>query len=148
MTANTIASFESAKSDAYHWLNEISDILADDDRHFALQVLRGVLHALRDRLTVDQNAHLTAQLPLLIRGIYYENWNPGPIAHHDRTVEAFIDHVRPAVAGYHGAELRDGVSAVFEVLQRHVSWGEGAKIAKSLPEPIAALWKISTPLTP
>lgn len=90
--------------------------------HFALQVLRGVLHSLRDRLMIDQSAHLSAQLLLLIRRIYFENWDPQPLPSRDRTVEDF-DHVRPALTDYPGAEFIDAVSAVFEVLQRHVSWG-------------------------
>jgi uncharacterized protein (DUF2267 family) len=31
-----------------------------------------VLHALRDRLTVEEASDLAAQLPMLIRGLYYE----------------------------------------------------------------------------
>jgi uncharacterized protein (DUF2267 family) len=145
MPAKTIASFESATADAYQWLTEIAGILGDEDRHFALQLLRGVLHALRDRLTIDQSAHLSAQLPLLIRGIYFEKWNPTPLPSRDRTVEDFIDHVRPALTGYHGTDLIEDVSAVFAVLKEHVSWGEGDKIATSLPHAISTLWKLSAP---
>ena len=145
MPTKTIASFESATADAYQWLNEIAGILGDEDRHFALQLLRGVLHALRDRLTIDQSAHLSAQLPLLIRGIYFENWNPMPLPSRDRTVEDFIDHIRPALTGYHGTDLIEDVSAVFAVLKEHVSWGEGDKIATLLPHAISTLWKLSVP---
>jgi uncharacterized protein (DUF2267 family) len=145
MSTKTIASFESATADAYQWLNEIGGILGDEDRHFALQLLRGVLYALRDRLTIDQSAHLSAQLPMLIRGIYFENWNPQPLPSRDRTVEEFIDHVRPVMTGYHGTDLVEDVSAVFEVLRRHVSWGEADKIATMLPHAISTLWKLSGP---
>jgi uncharacterized protein (DUF2267 family) len=143
MSTKTIGSFESATAGAYQWLNEITAILGDEDRHFALQLLRGVLHALRDRLTIDQSAHLSAQLPLLIRGIYFENWDPQPLPSEDRSVEDFVDHVRSALTGYHGGDLVDEVSAVFEVLQQHVSWGERDKIAGVLPHAIATLWRFS-----
>jgi uncharacterized protein (DUF2267 family) len=81
----------------------------------------------------------------MIRGIHFENWDPQPLPSRDRTVEDFIDHVRPALTGYPGTELIDAVSAVFEVLQRHVSWGEGDKIAKTLPHAISTLSKLSVP---
>lgn len=42
----------------------------------AYHALRGVLFTLRDRPTPDEAAHLAAQLPLLVRGIYYEGYQP------------------------------------------------------------------------
>jgi uncharacterized protein (DUF2267 family) len=57
----------------------------------------------------------------------------------------FVDHVRPALTGYPSGELIDAASAVFEVLQRHVLWGEGDKIAKTLPDAISTLWKLTVP---
>ncbi len=145
MSTNMISAFESSLADAYQWLNEIRDALDYDDKHFALQALRGVLHALRDRLTIDQSAHLSAQLPLLIRGIYFENWNPEPLPSRDRSLEGFVEHVRPALTGYAGIDLGEVVGAVFRVLQRHLSLGEDEKIAKALPREIASLWALNAP---
>jgi uncharacterized protein (DUF2267 family) len=45
-------------------------------RNQSYSALRAVLHALRDRLTVAETAHLSAQLPMLIRGIYFKGWDP------------------------------------------------------------------------
>jgi uncharacterized protein (DUF2267 family) len=145
MSANTVSVLEASVRDAYTWLNEIKDTLGYDDKHFALQALRGVLHALRDRLTVDQNAHLSAQLPLLIRVIYFENWNPSPLPNHERSLERFMEHVRPSLGGYEGLDLQDVVGAVFRVLESHLSFGEDEKIAKVLPRELAALWNRNSP---
>ena len=57
------------------WLKEIAQVLGPD-RHRAYNALRAVLHCLRDRLTVDEAAQLGDQLPMLVRGIYYEAWHP------------------------------------------------------------------------
>jgi len=46
------------------------------DPRKAYQALRSTLHTLRDRLTVDEVAQLAAQLPMLVRGFYYEGWDP------------------------------------------------------------------------
>ena len=77
----------------HSWLKEIAVEIGDEDRQYAYRALRAVLHTLRDRLTVDVAAKLAAQLPTLIRGIYYEDWDPSrtPLPIHD--VEAFLDHV-------------------------------------------------------
>jgi len=34
------------------------------------------LHAVRNRIGPENAAHLGAQLPMLIRGLYYEGWDP------------------------------------------------------------------------
>ena len=56
------------------WLKEIMEVTGPD-RHRAYRVLAAVLHALRDRLTVDEAAQLAAQLPILVRGLYYDQWH-------------------------------------------------------------------------
>ena len=58
------------------WLEDLMKELGWKDRDQAYQALRVVLHALRDRLPEEAMAALAAQLPLLIRGIYYEGWDP------------------------------------------------------------------------
>ena len=54
---------------------------------------RPVLHTLRDRLTVEEAAHLSAQLPLLIRVIYFEGWHPAHKPTKERFKEQFLDQI-------------------------------------------------------
>jgi uncharacterized protein (DUF2267 family) len=68
--------FGSTLEKTNRWVNEISDLLHWDDHHKAYHGLRAVLHVLRDRLPVPEAAHLGAQLPMLVRGFYYDNWKP------------------------------------------------------------------------
>jgi uncharacterized protein (DUF2267 family) len=76
------------------WINEVAAELDGGDRHEAYRVLRAFLHTLRDRLPVEQAALLAAQLPLLIRGIFYEGWQPRRTPLHYRDPVEFVERVR------------------------------------------------------
>ncbi len=121
------------------WLAEVAEALGGDDRQYAYRALRAVLHALRDRLTVDVAANLAAQLPTLIRGIYYEDWDPSstPLAIHD--VGAFLDHVASEGRMAGETEASIAVSAVTQVLRAHVSAGEIEGILAVLPDSLRPL---------
>ncbi|WP_109522663.1 MULTISPECIES: DUF2267 domain-containing protein [Nocardia] len=71
--------FAHAEHTAHAWLRRITDDLATDDRVFAHRVLRAWLHTVRDRLEVDSAAHLSAQLPELLRGMFFEGWVPARV---------------------------------------------------------------------
>jgi uncharacterized protein (DUF2267 family) len=121
------------------WLAELAEELGGEDRQYAYRALRAVLHALRDRLPVDVAAKLAAQLPTLIRGIYYEDWVPSrtPLAIHDPDV--FLDRVahEGRLAGETEASL--AVAAVARVLRRHVSAGEIEELLAVLPDSFRVL---------
>jgi uncharacterized protein (DUF2267 family) len=69
-----------------------------------------VLHALRDRLTVNEAAQFGAQLPMLVRGIYYEGWDPTrlPVK---MNREEFLQRV-PAGVPYESAMPKDLATAL------------------------------------
>jgi uncharacterized protein (DUF2267 family) len=97
------------------------------------------LHALRDRLSVAEAAHLGAQLPMVIRGFYYEGWHPAgqPPKEHSRT--AFLARVE-ADAHAPEFEAEPAVRAVFGLLAERISAGEIEDVKGLLPKPIRELW--------
>ena len=76
MSQTGVKAFDSTIQTTNVWLNDILDRLGWQNHYRAYHALRAVLHALRDRLGVDQAAALGAQLPMMIRGFYYEGWHP------------------------------------------------------------------------
>ena len=116
------------------WLKEVAEELGDDDRVYAYRALRAVLHTLRDRLSVDVAAKLASQLPTLIRGIYYEDWDPSrtPLAIHG--MDAFLDHVAREGRMAGETEASIAVTAVARVLRSHVSAGEIDDVLAVLPD--------------
>lgn len=116
------------------WLNELSEELGNDDRQAAYRVLRAYLHAVRDRLTVNEAAQLAAQLPELIRGIYYEDWVPARTPLKYRTVDEFLDRVADEAQLAGETDASYACSAAARVLRRHVSAGEIDDVVAVFPE--------------
>ncbi len=146
MSTKTHEPFESTYHTTHAWLNELMKELVWDDPHLAYRALRVVLHALRDRLTVDEAADLGAQLPMLIRGLYYEGWVPAGKPVRERKKEEFLAHIAEAFK-YDPDVYAEGVAwAVFKVLQRHVSAGEMKDVMHILPADIQSLWPRSEAL--
>jgi uncharacterized protein (DUF2267 family) len=139
MTTTGIEGFERSQQTTNVWLKELGGKLDSDDRHLAYMALRTTLHALRDRLAVDEAAHLGAQLPTLVRGVYYEGWRPAGKPVRDHTKEAFLEHVR-AEARDPDFEPEPAVRAVFELLAERVTAGEIEDVKSVLPKPIRGLW--------
>ena len=135
-----VAVLESSLQETYDWLNRITLELGDNDQHLALQVLRAVFYALREHLTVEQSAHLSAQFPIFIRGLYFEQWTPdAPNPGRDR--ELFLVRIEMSLKGYEGrCGAEDAARAVFAVLEESIS-GSAEKIKLSLPKPIRDLWE-------
>ena len=78
-TISAVSSIDRAMSSAQTWVDEVTREFDTDDGEFAYVALRGWLHTLRDRLTVEAAARFAAQLPDLIRGVFYAGWDPGVV---------------------------------------------------------------------
>lgn len=139
MSIAAIEPFAHAVRTTEAWIRELSEELGWDDPHRATQALRGVLHALRDRLPAAEVVDLGAQLPMLIRGLYYEGWAGAdtPAKAHR---EEFLDRVAAHFPRDPGLRVERVVRAVFRVLGRHVSGGEIDDIRQVLPADVRALW--------
>ena len=116
------------------WLKELAVELGTDDRKFAYRVLRAYLHAVRDRLMVDEAAQLAAQLPELVRGIYYEGWVPSRTPTSDRSVDEFLRRIADEAKLPGETEASYACSAAARVLRRHVSEGEINDVVAVFPE--------------
>jgi uncharacterized protein (DUF2267 family) len=115
------------------WLGQVADELGTEDRRYAYRVLRAVLHTLRDRLTVDEAVELGAQLPDLIRGIYYEGWVPSRVPMKYRHAKEFLDRVAAESRLAGDTEASFATAAVMRVLEQHVSEGELSDVMSVMP---------------
>jgi len=121
------------------WLNDLAEELASEDGHHAYRVLRAFLHALRDHLTVDEAAALAAQLPIFVRGVFYEGWDPSRTPEHARDLDSFLRRIA-SEAGLAGeTEASFAATAAGRVMRRHVSAGEGDSVLRALPHHLREL---------
>jgi uncharacterized protein (DUF2267 family)/CBS domain-containing protein len=121
------------------WLNELCDAL-QPDRALAWKVLSTVLQKLRDRLPLPLAAHLGAQLPLLIRGAYYDQFEPAKLPV-PCDYEEFVAEVDEWLADTTPIDPEDAIAAVFALLSRHISAGQIIKVQDALPEELRAFWQ-------
>jgi uncharacterized protein (DUF2267 family) len=122
------------------WLNELMGELDWKDKKRAYRVLRATLHALRDRLTPHEAVHLGAQLPMLIRGLYYEGWHMKDAAPPEHTKQAFFDHVYGELRDDPAIDAERPVREVFKLLARKITLGEIEDVKNILPAEVRALW--------
>ncbi len=121
------------------WLKDVASELGDGDRQYAYRVLRAVLHVLRDRLTIDVAAKLAAQLPTLIRGIYYEDWDPSRTPMPAHTVDNFLEHVVSEGRFSGETEASVAVTAVASVLRKRLTPSVIDAIMAVMPEKLRVL---------
>ena len=149
MTPNSVDAFETTIQKTNEWLRDIALELGTDNRRHAYLALRGTLHAIRDFLPLEESAQLSAQLPMLVRGLYFEGWNPSATLGKDRSQERFLSRIEGALerASFHEAypiDTEEAARAVLRVLSDHVSGGELAKVRGVMPERVRELWPTMT----
>jgi uncharacterized protein (DUF2267 family) len=132
--------FDTTIQETNHWLKLVMKELGTDDRHIAFAALRAGLHALRDRIGAVNAVHLGAQLPMLLRGAYYEGWRPAIEQSRERHVEAFLNHVRANLPQTSGIGAEAVARATFAALAACIDTGEVQKVLGVLPREMGQLW--------
>ena len=131
---------DNAVHQTHAWINDLDSRLGWENKPRAFRLLKTALHELRDHLPVNESAHLAAQLPTLLRGVFYDQWKPATNPVKDRTAETMLDHVRHAFRTDPLIDPEGAVGAVFALLAEKVSPGEIAQVRQSLPPQVRALW--------
>lgn len=143
MAMTGLDAFDTTTQKTERWLNLIKERLGWDSRQRAYHSFRAVLHALRDRLTIEESAHFSAQLPLLVRGIYFEGWEPSKMPVKIRDKETFLQHVRErmGIGAGEPEDIERIVREVFAVIRHEITEGEVAEVRSMFPEKIRDLWE-------
>ena len=139
MSATGLDVFDKTLQTTHIWLNGITDVIGPD-KQVAWHVLGAVLRTFRDRVPLHVAVHLGAELPLLVRGLYYDRWRASDQPERYRTLDEFLDRVTEQLRATRPVNPADATRAVLAVLSRHVPEGQLRKVREALPEDVRALW--------
>lgn len=105
-------------------------------------MLRTVLCKLRDHLPVNEMAQFSAQLSLILRGMFYEGWQPKLTPVHERHAADFVAAVDEKVGDVIGYCGYEDIKAVFNTINAHISRGEIEEVRACLPQDLQDLWPV------
>jgi uncharacterized protein (DUF2267 family) len=121
MSRTGVDSLDRSIDTTNQWLADVADCFDTQDRRMAYRVTRSWMHTLRDRLPVPVAAHLAAQLPELLRGVFYEGWNPSKVPVKYGRDEYLARFAKDAQVNT--AQAKESGQRVTTALRRHLSPG-------------------------
>ncbi len=124
------------------WINDLDARLGWEDKHRSYRLLRTILQTIRDWLRVEDAAKFGAQLPELLRGVYYERWQPAKAPAKKRSIADFIARIDHAFETDPLIFTPEAISVVFQLLSDKITPGEIEHVHHALPADIRALWPI------
>lgn len=145
MTTTHVDGLDRAVHKTNIWLKDIMEEAGWNNPERAYLALRNTLHAIRDRLLPEEAADLASQLPLLIRGFFYEGYRPTGKPEVVRTREEFLSGLQEAFLTDSEVEADDAARAVLAVMHRHITEGQMRHVIDSLPGEIAELARSQSP---
>jgi len=121
------------------WVDDLTRRLGWSDRRRVYLVLLASLHALRDAVSRDEAVYIGAQLPPLLRGLYYEGWHPGsrPAT---RSRAAFLERIHDGVHRDPGIDAEQVARAVFALLAARLPAAELEDAKSATPAVLHNLW--------
>ncbi|SCL22199.1 Uncharacterized conserved protein, DUF2267 family [Micromonospora pallida] len=115
---------------AYGW--------SKDRRNQSFAALRTVLHLLRDRMPVQECVEFSAQLPVLVRGVYFDGWDPSNVPV-KLNRDDFLFEVRQGFPFDTEGGPEQVVQVVLDTLRRHVTQGEWDDVRATMPSDLARM---------
>ena len=140
MSATGLDTFDRTLHETNHWLKIVMKELRTDSRRQAYVALRASLHALRDRIGPENSVHFAAQLPILLRGVFYEGWQPSETPTRERRLDDFLAYVESLLGPNTGIDPADALRASFPAIAESISFTEVLKLVNTLPRDLRILW--------
>jgi uncharacterized protein (DUF2267 family) len=124
------------------WLRELMQELNWSDYRKTYVAFRCVLHALRDHLSIEDAIYVGEQMPMLVRGFYFEHWEtsgkPLPLRNRNEFFSVVANYMANVLDDTSSAEAV--TRAVFRHLNRKATEGEIQDLQPVMPAGLLDLW--------
>jgi uncharacterized protein (DUF2267 family) len=140
MTMTGLDVFDTTIQQSNRWLKAMMSEMVTEDRHAAYVALKATLQALRDRVGPENAVHFGAQLPILMRGVLFENWHIAGTPTSERTAEEFVARVERYLPPNTGIDAQYAAHAGLAAVADMVDEGEVRKLMRILPHSMAELF--------
>ena len=135
----TIRDFNASIHATDEWIDDLMRRLGWHDRERAYVALVGALHALRDALPRDEAVDVGAQMPALLRGLYYEGWHPGARGT-AKSRNAFLERIHDGVHRDPAIDAEQVARAAFALLAARMPPAELEEAKAAMPKALHNLW--------
>lgn len=140
----TKLSFEKFAQEAHEYINELArDLGHPEEKERTLIIWRSVMHTLRDRIHMGESLQVTAPLPMIMKGIYIEDWKYTEKPPRDfDTMEEFEECVKEEQRRYGEQDFPwskstdEIISITINSLRRYMNEGQLQHIKDQLPKDI------------
>jgi len=132
--------FERTTHEAHAWVNDLAGRTGWTNEREVLRLLRSVLARIRDHLPVNEMAQFSAQLPLILRGMFFEGWQPEQTPVRERHAAQFFARIEEKIGDVTEYRGPADIEAVFTLVNAHISRGEVEDVRACLPQELRDLW--------
>jgi uncharacterized protein (DUF2267 family) len=135
----TTHSVDAAVRATEDWIDDFVQRLGWRDRERVYLALLAGLHALRECLQQSEAIYLGAQLPVLLRGLYYEGWHPAsrPAV---KSRSAFLERIHDSLHRDPGVDAEQVARAMFALLAARLPAAEVEDAKAATPHLLHNLW--------
>lgn len=132
--------FERTNHEAHEWVNDLAGRCGWTNEREVLRLLRTVLVNVRDHLPVNEMAQFSAQMPVILRGMFFEGWQPKKTPVNERHAAEFIAAIEEKIGDVLDYRGEDDIVAVLRTINAHISRGEVEDVRACLPQQLRDLW--------
>lgn len=140
MSSKGLGVFDRTVQESHEWVNELTERLDWTSHRDALRLLRTVFHLIRDHLEAYEIAQFSAQLPILLRGMYFEAWQPTKTPLKALHVAQFIEIVEEQVGDVQEYRGPEDIRTAFKLINARISRGEVMDVRANLPLELRDFW--------